>query len=145
MVSNKTCNHLLGDFVDVLKVGRWHKNVTGVRVIIDEVASKCTSSDFETKRLQGFDDKCALCVVILRVIENYVGYHDHNITDFLNNELCQWFSGLIKPTCEAFVHYAGPFIIDSFVKNEPSDIICLKIGMCNNDKCRITSYPPYVH
>lgn len=69
----------------MLKKERWSKNVTGLRVVIDEVASKCTSSDFKEKNLKGFDDQCALCVVILRVITNYVAYHKKGMVDFLNH------------------------------------------------------------
>ena len=82
--SDKVCSHLLSDFIHILKINRWHKNITGVRVVMDEIASKCTSSDFETKTLKGFDDKCALCVVLLRVMENYVGYHKSDVAEFLN-------------------------------------------------------------
>lgn len=85
---------------------------------MNEIASKCTSSDFETKNLKGFDDKCALCTVILRVMENYIGYHNKDVTEFINNEVCGWFDGLLRPTCEAFIHYAGPVIINSLIKNE---------------------------
>jgi hypothetical protein len=35
--------------------------------------------------LGGFDDNCALCTVISRVMENYIGYHRKNITDFIEN------------------------------------------------------------
>lgn len=44
--SDKSCTHLMNDFIEILKIGRWHKNITGVRVVIDQVASKCTSSDY---------------------------------------------------------------------------------------------------
>lgn len=84
MTSNKTCNHLLTDFAHILNGKRWHKNITGLRIVMDEVASKCTSSDFETKKLKGFDDQCALCVVILRVIENYIAYHNRDVAEFIN-------------------------------------------------------------
>ena len=46
MSSNKSCTHLLSDYVNILKTNRWHKNMTGLKIVIDEVAYKCTSSDF---------------------------------------------------------------------------------------------------
>lgn len=44
----------------------------------------------------------------------------------------------MKPTCEAFIHYAGPSIIEAIVNKENSDVTCLKIGFCKNPECRIT-------
>lgn len=61
--------------------------------------------------LKGLDDKCAICVVILKVMENYVFLHKKDVTDFVEREFCDLFDGIVRPTCEAFVHYAGPYII----------------------------------
>jgi hypothetical protein len=99
----------------------------------------CTNSDFVelSQNDNGFDDKCALCVVILRVMENYVAYHRVGVSDFVNNQFCGFFDSNLKPTCEAFLHYAGPLIIDTLIKKEPSDKVCLSLGFCNNPQCRI--------
>jgi hypothetical protein len=47
------------------------------------------------------------------------------------------FDGLIKPTCEAFVHYAGPYLIKGFLNKENTDTICHGSGMCKDPKCKI--------
>lgn len=47
------------------------------------------------------------------------------------------FDGYVKPTCEAFIHYAGPIIIETLYKNEPSDKVCLALKLCTNKKCRL--------
>lgn len=56
------------------------------------MASKCTNSDFTTKQslknLEGFNDHCAICVVISRVLENYLVYNRKNVTNFISHELC---------------------------------------------------------
>lgn len=78
--SNKTCKHLLSDFADILTIGRWHKNITGLRVVIDEIASKCTSSDYDDPSPNGSEMQCAICVVVLRVIDNYVSFYKKNVT-----------------------------------------------------------------
>jgi hypothetical protein len=36
------------------------------------------------------------------------------------------FDGLVKPTCEAFVHYAGPFIIKGILNKENSDLTTIR-------------------
>jgi len=48
--------------------------------MMDEMANKCTSSDFNSTSLKGFDNSCALCVVILQVMEGYWRYHLKNLT-----------------------------------------------------------------
>jgi hypothetical protein len=47
----------------------------------------------------GFENKCALCVVLTKIIDNYVTLHRKNIADFLENEFCTLFDGITKPTC----------------------------------------------
>lgn len=105
---------------------------------------KCTNMDFKeqesttvTSLTGGFENKCALCVVLTKVIENYVIYHKRNVTDFLENEFCTFFDGIVKPSCEAFVHYAGPFIIKAILNRENPDRACLSIGWCKNKECKI--------
>jgi len=75
--------------------------------------------------------------VILRVMENYVNYYKVGVSDFVNKEFCSLFDGYIKPTCEAFIHYAGPIIIEALYKKEPSDKVCLALGLCTDKNCRI--------
>lgn len=73
--------------------------------------ASCTNRDFEygpKSSDNGLDDKCALCVIVLRVFENYISYHKKNVTSYVLKELCGLFDGAVKPTCEAFIHYAGP-------------------------------------
>jgi hypothetical protein len=50
------------------------------------------------------------------VIENYVSYHKVAAADFVNKQFCELFNGAIKPTCEAFVHFAGPIIIETLIR-----------------------------
>jgi len=50
----------------------------------------CTNADFKTAEYSesiesGFQNECALCVVILRVMENYVNYHKVDAADFVSN------------------------------------------------------------
>jgi hypothetical protein len=68
--------------------------------------------------VDGFNDHCALCVVITRVMENYVEYWQKNVTHFVSKEFCGLFDGTLKPTCLAFINLAGPIIIDSLVSQE---------------------------
>lgn len=75
--------------------------------------------------------------MILRVIENYVNYHRVPVADFVGSKLCDMFDGNLKPTCQAFTHFAGPVIIDTLYKKEPSDKACFALGMCKNKNCTI--------
>lgn len=72
-------------------------------------------------------------------MENYIVYHKKNVTDFIENEFCTLFDGIIKPTCEAFVHYAGPFLIKTLLKRENPDRVCLAAGLCKNRDCKIST------
>ncbi len=45
--------------------------------------ASCTNRDFEygpSGSDNGFDDKCALCVIVLQVFENYIGIHKKDVT-----------------------------------------------------------------
>lgn len=71
------------------------------------------------------------------MMENYVNYHKLDVADFVNKRFCDMFDGFVKPTCEAFIHYAGPIIIETLYKKEPSDKVCLAIKLCKDKTCRI--------
>jgi hypothetical protein len=105
--------------------------------LMNQLASKCTNSDFNGTSVKGFDNSCALCVVILRVIDNYIEYYKKNTTAFVLKELCNMFTGFVKPACEAFVHYAGPLIIEAYTKGLPADVACIKLNLCADPKCRL--------
>ena len=54
---------------------------------IELLQKSCTNSDFKSISNEvesGFQNECALCVVILRVMENYVNYHRLDVADFVN-------------------------------------------------------------
>jgi hypothetical protein len=55
-------------------------------------------------------------VIVTKIMENYIGVHKKDITNFIEREFCDLFDGVIRPTCEAFVHYAGPTIISMILK-----------------------------
>jgi len=102
----------------------------------------CTNADFKTAEYSesiesGFQNECALCVVILRVMENYVNYHKVDAADFVSNQFCSLLGDVLKPTCEAFIHYAGPVIIQTLYQKEPSDKVCLALGLCKDKSCKI--------
>ena len=46
----------------------------------------CTNRDFKYG-LQfpdnGLDDKCALCVIVIRVMENYISYHSKEVSNYV--------------------------------------------------------------
>ena len=104
----------------------------------------CTNTDFKEPLTEeglrsGFQNECALCVVLLRVMENYVHYHRVDVADFVNHKFCEMFDDNLKPTCQAFIHFAGPIIISTLYKREPSDKVCLTIGLCKDKACRIVT------
>lgn len=106
--------------------------------MLGELQQGCTNSDFVEKGVgSGFQNECALCVVVLRVMENYVNYNRLAVADFVNRQFCEMFDGDLKPTCEAFVHYAGPVIIQTLYNKEPSDKVCIALGLCKDKTCRI--------
>jgi acyloxyacyl hydrolase len=107
---------------------------------VAEMQQHCTNADFKelpSADNGGFDNECAICVVVLRVMENYAVYHKLAIPDFVNKQFCQLFDDSIKPTCEAFVHFAGPVIVQTLVEKAPSDKACLALGLCQNKQCHI--------
>ena len=70
-------------------------------------------------------------------MENYVNYHRLDVADFVNKEFCSLFDDNIKPTCKAFIHFAGPVIIQTLYNKEPSDKVCLSLGICKDKNCKI--------
>ena len=44
-----------------------------------------------------------------------MSYHKVAVADFVNKQFCEMFDNVIKPTCEAFIHFAGPVIIQTLV------------------------------
>ena len=55
-----------------------------------KMAESCTNADFkgtdskdEEALTGGFENKCALCVVLTQIIENYIGIHKKDVTDFI--------------------------------------------------------------
>lgn len=117
-VTSLNCSELLSGVVGQGQLVNWHENFDRMESLMTQLAHKCTSSDFAGTNLKGFDNSCALCVVVLQVMEGYWRYHLKNLTELINHEFCSLFDGIVKPTCEAFVHYAGPIIIDAFLKRE---------------------------
>lgn len=102
--------------------------------------TSCTNRDFEyglQGSENGLDDKCALCVIVLRVFENYIQVHKKEVTELALKEFCGLFDATVKPTCEAFIRFAGPSIINAIINKETPDVTCLKIGFCHNPQCRI--------
>lgn len=63
-------------------------------------------------------------------MENYVVYHKYGVADFVNKQFCELFDKNVKPTCEAFIHFAGPTIIETLNKKLPSDKVCISLGLC---------------
>ena len=63
--------------------------------------------------VDGFNDHCSICVVILRIMENYISYNRRNVTNFVQKEFCQLFTGTIKTTCQAFITNAMPILINA--------------------------------
>ena len=51
-----------------------------------QLQQHCTSADFHSlEQANGFDDTCALCSVLTRVIENYVTYHRKDVAKFVED------------------------------------------------------------
>ena len=128
----------------------WINEFEEIYARIKKLNAECTNMDFEigTRPIQGnpslgltggFENKCALCVVLTKILENYIMVHHKDVTDFIEREFCDLFDGVTRPTCEAFVHYAGPSIIKALLKKENADVACIGIGFCQNPECRISA------
>lgn len=129
---------MLEELVGLFSTKDWINIYHQIYPRLNQLQMSCTNADFEEKgSSNGFDNQCALCTVISRVVENYVTYHRKDVAQFVENDFCSLFDGLIKPTCEAVVHYLGPHLIKGILNKENSDVICAAAGMCHNPKCRI--------
>jgi hypothetical protein len=114
--SGGTCESMMEELVGLLAAPHWAEIYQKIYPKLHNIQQKCTSSNFlQLKNENGFDDTCALCSVLTRVLENYVNYHRKDVAKFIEDEFCTFFDGLVKPTCEAFVHYAGPHIIKGLI------------------------------
>lgn len=53
-----------------------------IYIRLHKIQQKCTNKDFlkiKKDEDNGFDNQCALCTVLSRVIENYIKYHRKDI------------------------------------------------------------------
>ena len=107
---------MLHEIVSLLQSHNWIEIYENIYQKLNNIQQKCTNADFISKEdSNGFDNKCALCTVLSRVMENYIVYHRKDVAKFVEEDFCSMFDGLIKPTCQAFVHYAGPRLIKGFL------------------------------
>ena len=127
---------MMEELVGLLSHPHWVEIYQEIYQRLHGIQQKCTNANFfQLRNENGFDDQCALCSVLTRVMENYVKYHRKDVAKFIEDEFCTFFDGLVKPTCEAFVHYAGPHIIKGLINKENTDVICHSLGMCK--ECKI--------
>jgi acyloxyacyl hydrolase len=139
--SSSNCTAMMEELVSLFVLPHWAEIYQEIYTRLHGIQQKCTSADFrQLKNENGFDDKCALCAVLSRVMENYVVYHRKDVAKFVEDEFCTFFDGLVKPTCEAIVHYAGPAIIKGLLNKENTDQICHSSGMCKAE-CKILGEP----
>lgn len=97
--ADATCSHLLEELVSLFSVPHWAEIYQEIFPRMARLQQKCTNADFVSTTTNGFDDKCALCAVLSRVMENYIIYHRKDVAHFVEVEFCSMFDGLLKPTC----------------------------------------------
>lgn len=84
------CSSILQKISILVQDPEWVNNFQEIYAYLKKLSSSCTNADFhspengkQTNVTGGFQNRCAICVVITRVIDNYVAYHRKNITDFI--------------------------------------------------------------
>jgi hypothetical protein len=98
--ASQNCSALMEEVVALLLKPKWADIFQEIYPKLHGIQQKCTNADFrQVKNENGFDDKCALCTVLTRVIENYIAYHSKDVAKFVEEEFCTFFDGLVKPTC----------------------------------------------
>jgi hypothetical protein len=74
----------MSEIVGSLQLKNWMEHFEKAEKNINLLASKCTNSDFKNNGKvdleSGFQNQCALCVVLLRVFDNYMIYHRKNVS-----------------------------------------------------------------
>jgi hypothetical protein len=72
----------------------WVNNWEEIYQVIKTLNRKCTNMNFVEKEetleqagslTGGFENKCALCVVLTQILDNYIRVHKKNVTDFIEN------------------------------------------------------------
>jgi hypothetical protein len=70
---------LLEDVVALSSHSKWVEMYETIHLKMKALQASCTNRDFnygQNSPVNGLDDKCALCVIVLRVFENWVNYHN---------------------------------------------------------------------
>lgn len=73
---------------------------------------------------------CAICTVLVTLMENYINFKKSDINSFVGKEFCSLFPTNLRKTCSAFIEIAGGNIIYAFTNKINSDTICEKSGFC---------------
>ena len=97
---NANCITMMHEIVNLFKSHNWVESYEEIYPKLNQIQQKCTNADFIAKGgSNGFDNKCALCTVLSRVMENYITYHRKDVAKFVVDDFCSMFDGLVKPTC----------------------------------------------
>jgi hypothetical protein len=80
------CLFMLEELAGLLHNQNWVDIYQEIYVKMHNIQQKCTNADFvELGPDNGFDDKCALCSVLSRVMENYITYHRRDVAHFVEH------------------------------------------------------------
>jgi len=73
----------------------------------------------------------------LDIAEQLAVMYEIPIETFIENNLCTYFQGDYRSTCQAFISIYGNTIIQGFVNYQNADDICHEIQMCTDPTCRL--------
>ena len=124
-ITPANCSSLLSSIVALLKAPSWIETYQQVIPKMAQLQQQCTNADFNSpvgstpKKAGGLE--CALCSVLVSIMENYAVYHRKDLMKVVEEEFCSQFDGLVKPTCEAFTHYIGPHLVKGAAERETAD------------------------
>merc|ERR1711937_956530 len=93
----------------------------------------CDSSAVRVAELQRarISGSCAICTFILNEVEQALSEEStqDEIISLLEN-VCAKVPSPMDATCDSYVEQYLPWFVDSLLKNEPGDVICIQVGLC---------------
>lgn len=80
----------MSEIKDLSADPEWVDNFQEIYARLKSLSSKCTNMDFignSTRKAStvsgGFENKCVLCVILTKILENYISIHKKDVTDFI--------------------------------------------------------------
>jgi acyloxyacyl hydrolase len=110
-----------------------HNYVHGIQGVTHHALR--TSPTLTTSKSSEDGTGCAVCTILVGVLEQYIEVHNSSVVSTLE-KVCDLFPNKTKDACELAVKIFGPQIIDNLEKKYSADRVCQELSLCSGT-CRL--------